>query len=46
MKTYTAYYKATIHAKNDKAFKTKADDHIKTKYRNTMKMTDFVEQEE
>ena len=46
MKKYTYYFKAIIKAKNDRSAQLKADDHIKTKYKDTMKITDFVDQEE
>ena len=46
MKTYTYYFKAKFKAKNGLAAEKKADDHIKTKYKDTMKITDFVDQDE
>jgi len=46
MKTYTYYFKAVIRAKSNKSAQLKADDHIKTKYKETMRITDFVDQEE
>ena len=46
MKTYTYYFKATIKAKNGSSARVKALDHIKNKYKDTMKISDFVDQEE
>ncbi len=46
MRKYTYYFKAVITAKNSRSAQLKADDHIKTKYKKTMRVTDFVDQEE